>query len=51
MAAIIFLLILGSLIAMWSGRTKLATVLFFVSLLAVALLFNHHVTDALGLSL
>lgn len=51
MAAAIFLLMLAMLVAMWRGRTGLATLLFLLSLIAVALLFDHHVTDALGLSL
>ncbi|MGA0420809.1 MAG: DUF5993 family protein, partial [Phycisphaerales bacterium] len=51
MAALIFVLLTAMLVAMWKGKDGLATILFLISLVAVALLFNHHVTDSLGLSL
>lgn len=51
MDTLIFLLILATLVAMWRGKTRAATVLFVLSLLATALLFRHHATDALAISL
>ena len=51
MDTLIFLLILATLIAQWRGRHRLAGVLFAASCLSTALLFWHHATDALGLSL
>lgn len=50
MDTLIFLLILANFLAVWAGRRKLALVLFSVSLLAILLLFNHHVTDPLNLT-
>lgn len=51
MDTLIFILILATLVAMWRGRQRLATVLFLLSLLAAALLFKHHATDVLPISL
>ena len=51
MDALIFLLILATLVAMWRGRHRLATALFLLSIAAVALLFRHHATDVLPISL
>ncbi|MGA1517358.1 MAG: DUF5993 family protein [Phycisphaerales bacterium] len=51
MAALIFLLLSLMLVAMWKGRDGVATILFLLSLLAISLLFSHHVTTSLDLSL
>lgn len=50
MDTIIFVLILVSFVAFWVGRHRLGLVLFAVSLVAMLLLFNHHVTSTLPLS-
>jgi hypothetical protein len=47
---IIFILILFTLLAMRTGRRWLVLMLFFVSLAATMLLFNHHVTSTLDLN-
>jgi hypothetical protein len=49
MDTIIFVLILATLIALWTGRRRLGLALFAVSLVATLLLFNHHVTSSLAL--
>ncbi|MCE2882913.1 MAG: DUF5993 family protein [Planctomycetaceae bacterium] len=51
MDTLIFLLILATLAAMWRGKQRLAVALFLASMLAVGLLFRHHATDALAISL
>ncbi|MCE2883351.1 MAG: DUF5993 family protein [Planctomycetaceae bacterium] len=51
MDALIFLLILATLVAMWRGKRRLAGMLFAVALVAVVLLFRHHATDTLPISL
>ncbi len=51
MDTLIFLLILSMILAMLKGRQRLAWYLFVASFLATALLFSHHATDALGISL
>ncbi|MFM1866744.1 MAG: hypothetical protein RL591_152 [Planctomycetota bacterium] len=51
MDALIFLLILATLIAMWRGKRRAAGVLFAVSLVAVWMLFRHHATDTLPIIL
>jgi Family of unknown function (DUF5993) len=50
MDTIIFLLILATHIALWTGRRRLGLALFIVSLAATLLLFNHHATSTLPLS-
>jgi hypothetical protein len=47
---LIFILILFTLLAMRTGRRWLVLTLFFVSLAATMLLFNHHVTSTLDLN-
>ena len=51
MDALIFLLILATLVAMWRGKRRLAGALFAVSLVAVWMLFKHHATDTLPINL
>jgi uncharacterized membrane protein len=51
MDALIFLLILATLVAMWRDRRRLAGVLFALSLVAVWMLFRHHATDTLPINL
>ncbi|MFM7260800.1 MAG: DUF5993 family protein [bacterium] len=51
MDALIFLLILATLIAMWRGKHRVAGVLFALSLVAVWMLFTHHATDTLPINL
>jgi hypothetical protein len=51
MDALIFVLILATLMAMWRGKRRLAGLLFAVSLVAVWMLFKHHATDALPINL
>ena len=46
----IFLTLLVLLLRMRRGSWRSILVLFIVALLAIALLFNHHMTDSLGLS-
>ncbi|MEE2971975.1 MAG: DUF5993 family protein [Planctomycetota bacterium] len=48
--SVIFLLILATAIMAIRGRRRSTIVLQLVSLVAVVLLFAHHVTDRLGLS-
>jgi hypothetical protein len=50
MDTIIFLLILGTLLAMGSRRRWLVLALFLGSLAAVLLLFAHHATNRLPLN-
>lgn len=50
MDTIIFFLILCTLFAMVTGKRWLVLGLFFVTILSMLLLFNHHVTDTLNLS-
>jgi hypothetical protein len=50
MDTLIFLLIFGTMLAWWKRRPRLGMVLFFASLAAVLLLFNHHVTGKLPLA-
>lgn len=50
MDTIIFALIFLTLLAMRTRRRWLALALYFVSLAAVLLLFNHHATSELGLN-
>jgi hypothetical protein len=47
---IIFLLIFATLLAWWCRLPRLGLLLFFASLAAVLLLFNHHVTKELPLN-
>jgi hypothetical protein len=47
---IIFILIFFTLLAMRTGRRWLVLTLFFTSLAATMLLFNHHATSALNLN-
>ena len=47
---IIFVLIFFTLLAMRTGRRWLVLTLFFTSLAATMLLFNHHATSALNLN-
>jgi fatty acid desaturase len=51
MDALIFLLLLATLVAMWRGRKRLAAVLFVVSAVSILFLFLHHATDRLPISL
>ena len=50
MDTIIFVLILLTLLAMRLRRRWLVLALYFVSLAATMLLFDHHVTSALDLN-
>jgi hypothetical protein len=47
---IIFILIFFTLLAMGTGRRWLVLTLFFASLAATMLLFNHHATSTLDLN-
>jgi hypothetical protein len=47
---IIFILIFFTLLAMYTRQRRLVLTLYFVSLAATMLLFNHHVTSALNLN-
>ena len=47
----IFLLLLGSALSGLQDRRWLSLTLFFVSWVAIALLFAHHATDPLDISL
>lgn len=49
-ASVVFLLILATAVTAIRGRRRSTVVLQLVSLVAVTLLFAHHVTDRLGLS-
>jgi hypothetical protein len=51
MDTIIFLLILLTLYTMWKGDRRRSWILFIISFIAAALLFWHHVTDVLPISL
>jgi hypothetical protein len=51
MDTIIFLLILFTLYTMWKGGKRRAWTLFIVSFIASAMLFWHHVTAVLPISL
>lgn len=50
MDTIILILIFSTFVAMRSKRRWLVFALYFASLTATLLLFNHHVTDKLPLS-
>jgi hypothetical protein len=50
-AAFIFLLLLLSLGSMYLKRPLLTILLFMISLVLIMLLFIHHATDALDISL
>jgi hypothetical protein len=50
MDTIIFLLILATFLALWTGRRRLGLTLFITSLAATLLLYNHHATSTLALS-
>ncbi len=50
MDSIIFFLILCAYLAMFSGKRWLVLCLFFLSLIAMMLLFKHHVTEPLKLN-
>lgn len=51
MDTLIFFLILAALVAMWRGKHRAAGMLFALALVAVVLLFRHHATDTLPISL
>lgn len=46
----VFILLLALLRAMHRGSSRTTTILYIVSLIAIILLFNHHLTDSIGLS-
>ncbi len=50
-ASAIFLLLLLTLGSMFQKRVAVTMVLFLCTLLAIMLLFFHHATDALNISL
>jgi len=50
MDTIIFTLILLTLIVMSTGSKRRALILFWISFLAIMLLFDHHVTAKLKLN-
>lgn len=50
-AASIFTLMLVMLGAIRRGKPRLAVVVFFITFVAVALLFKHHATDTLNITL
>jgi hypothetical protein len=50
MDTIIFILMLITLIVMSTSNKKRALILFWISFLAMMLLFNHHVTAKLKLN-
>lgn len=49
-AAFIFMLMLGTFLALRHDRRRLSLLLFAMSMVLVTLLFLHHATDSLGLS-
>ena len=49
-ASAIFILILATAVMAVRGRRRATIVLQLASIVAVAALFAHHVTDSLGLS-
>ncbi|MDA1007548.1 MAG: DUF5993 family protein [Planctomycetota bacterium] len=49
--AAIFLSMLVCLGLFWRGRRLAAKFAFFIALIGVILLFKHHATDALNISL
>ena len=49
--AAVFLLFLSTLWAAWQSGRQLALRLFAVSLLVAVLVYFHHATDTLGISL
>lgn len=49
-AAFIFILILGTFMALRREHRRRSLILFSLSMLFVTLLFLHHATDSLGLS-
>lgn len=51
MDTIIFILIFAAFVAMWRGRRAAAGLLLVLAFVAVLLLFKHHATDALAISL
>jgi hypothetical protein len=50
-AALIFLVLLLTLGSMYLKRPLLTILLFMISLIMIILLFIHHATDALDISL
>lgn len=50
-AAGIFLLLFCVLLSMYFKRPRLTVFFFFASLISIMLLFWHHATDALNISL
>ncbi|MFM2135483.1 MAG: hypothetical protein RL021_883 [Bacteroidota bacterium] len=51
MDTLIFLLILLTLYTMWKNERRRAWRMFILAFIAAALLFWHHVTDVLPISL
>jgi hypothetical protein len=51
MDTLIFILIFAVFVAMWRGKRAAAGLLLALAFIAVALLFKHHATDALAISL
>jgi hypothetical protein len=49
-AAFIFILLLGTFMALHRERRRLSMILFAMSMILVTLLFLHHATDPLDLS-
>lgn len=50
-AAGIFILLLLIVLAVLGRKPRLSLVLFFITAVCIALLFRHHATDALNISL
>lgn len=51
LAALIFLLLLAAALSGYQDRRWLSLTLFFASWIAIALLFLHHVSERLDISL
>jgi hypothetical protein len=51
MDTLIFLLIVLTFVAMWRGKHRASGVLFVLALVAMLLIFRHHATDTLPISL
>ena len=50
-AALIFILLLAAVLSGYQDRRWLSLTLFFASWLAIAMLFIHHVSERLDISL
>lgn len=51
MDTFIFVVLFAAFVAMWRGKRSAAGLLLLLAFLATALLFKHHATDSLAISL